>query len=54
METPGNTHHGGYRRAHVIDVVDSAEILIGRATLELKLRDLENAGAVSKYEDSIS
>ncbi len=53
MDTPEDTQLGRYRRSYVIDVVDSTEILIGRATLELKLRDLESAGAASKYEDIV-
>ena len=51
MDTTEDTQLGRYRRSYVIDAVDSTEILIGRATLELKLLDLESAGAASKYED---
>ena len=52
METPDNTRYSEYNRGiNVIDVVDTTEIWISPATLELKLRDLESAGRAAKYED---
>ena len=53
MATSDDAQHGRYRRSNVIDVTDSTEIWISHATLELKLRDLEDAGGASKYEDVI-
>lgn len=53
MANSDDTPESRFLKVDVIDARDSTEIWISRATLELKLRDLESAGASARYEDTI-